>query len=88
MHATMHFSPGLENVIAAETAISTIDGEAGKIIYRGYDATELAYKRDFESVWHLLLHGELPTADEHAALLQDAHQWLELPQATLNVIRQ
>src|SRR5262249_49537439 len=54
---------GLENVTVAETMLSFIDGQAGRLVYRGYDAVELALRRSFEDVWHLLYRGELP-ADE------------------------
>jgi citrate synthase len=50
------YSPGLEGVIAGETAISTV-GEG--LIYRGYPVGELAEKCSFDEVAHLLLHGEL-----------------------------
>jgi citrate synthase len=53
------YSPGLEGVIAGETAISTVEGG---LRYRGYPVTELAEKSTFDEVAHLLLHGELPTA--------------------------
>jgi citrate synthase len=53
------YSPGLEGVIAGETAISTI---TGGLRYRGYPVTDLAEKCGFEEVAYLLLHGELPTA--------------------------
>jgi citrate synthase len=53
------YSPGLEGVIAGETAISTI---AEGLCYRGYPVTELAEKATFEEVAYLLLHGALPTA--------------------------
>jgi 2-methylcitrate synthase/citrate synthase II len=52
------YSPGLEGVIAGETAISTV---MGGLRYRGYPVTELAEKCAFDEVAHLLLHGELPT---------------------------
>jgi 2-methylcitrate synthase/citrate synthase II len=53
------YSPGLEGVIAGETAISTVqDG----LRYRGYPVTELAEKASFDEVAYLLLHGELPTS--------------------------
>ena len=53
------YSPGLEGVIAGETAVSTITG--GGLRYRGYPVTELAEKCSFEEVAYLLLYGELPT---------------------------
>jgi citrate synthase len=52
------YSPGLEGVIAGETAISTV---TGGLSYRGYAVPELAEKTTFDEVAHLLLHGELPT---------------------------
>jgi 2-methylcitrate synthase/citrate synthase II len=59
MSTTEIYSPGLEGVIAGETAISTV---AEGLSYRGYPVTELAEKATFDEVAHLLLHGELPTA--------------------------
>lgn len=53
------YSPGLEGVIAGETAISTI---AGGLQYRGYSVEELADKATFEEVAYLLLYGKLPNA--------------------------
>src|SRR3984957_6586547 len=58
MSTTEIYSPGLEGVIAGETAISTI---AEGLSYRGYPVTELAEKATFDEVAYLLLHGELPT---------------------------
>lgn len=52
------YSPGLEGVLAGETAISTI---TGGLRYRGYPVVELAEKSTFDEVAFLLLHGELPT---------------------------
>src|SRR5438552_4024198 len=51
------YSPGLEGVIAGETAISTVEGG---LRYRGYPVTELAEKCQFDEVAYLLLHNELP----------------------------
>src|SRR5437763_13826386 len=55
---TETYSPGLEGVIAGETAISTV---TGGLRYRGYPVVELAEKSSFDEVAFLLLHGELPT---------------------------
>jgi 2-methylcitrate synthase/citrate synthase II len=59
MSAPEIYSPGLEGVIAGETAISTVEGG---LRYRGYSVVELAEKTNFDEVAYLLLHGELPTA--------------------------
>ena len=55
------YSPGLEGVIAGETAISTVEGG---LRYRGYSVVQLAEKTNFDEVAYLLLHGELPTAPQ------------------------
>lgn len=55
---------GLEGVVAAETNLSHIDGEKGHLVYRGYWAKELASKRTFEEVAHLLWTGHLPDEQE------------------------
>src|SRR6195256_4213448 len=55
------FSPGLEGVVAAETAVSEVDGANGRLIYRGgYLIEDLAPVVSFEEVSYLLWHGELP----------------------------
>src|SRR5437016_4439446 len=53
------YSPGLEGVIAGETAVSTVQGG---LRYRGYPVTELAASATFDEVAYLLLYGELPNA--------------------------
>ena len=58
------YSPGLEGIIAGETAISTV---AGGLLYRGYSVEELATHASFEEVAWLVWHGELPTGEELAA---------------------
>ena len=58
------YSPGLEGIIAGETAVSTI---AGGLLYRGYSVEELATHASFEEVAWLVWHGELPTSEELAA---------------------
>src|SRR6516162_4923309 len=57
------YSPGLEGVIAGETAISTV---TGGLRYRGYPVVELAERSSFDEVAFLLLHGELPTRSQLA----------------------
>jgi len=53
---------GLEGVLVAESALSHIDGEAGQLVYRGYDIADLARETSYEEVTYLLWHGELPDA--------------------------
>ena len=58
---------GLRGVTIASTKISDVDGAAGKLIYRGYLAKDLAGKVSFEEVVHLLLYEKLPGHDELTA---------------------
>jgi 2-methylcitrate synthase/citrate synthase II len=59
--ATGTYSPGLEGVIAGETAISSVEDG---LRYRGYSVVELAEHSTFDEVAHLLLYGELPNTNE------------------------
>jgi citrate synthase len=55
---------GLEGILVAESSLSSVDGDAGRLIYRGYSIEDLARGASYEEVVYLLWHGELPTADE------------------------
>ncbi|HVF05818.1 MAG TPA: citrate/2-methylcitrate synthase [Frankiaceae bacterium] len=59
---------GLADVVAASTALSDIDGRAGRLFYRGYDIHDLAGRISFEECTHLLLRGTLPTRDQLRSL--------------------
>ena len=54
----------LSGVVVAQTAVSSIDPDEGVLMYRGYDIADLAEHSTYEEVAYLLLHGELPSADE------------------------
>jgi citrate synthase len=51
---------GLADVVAAATALSDIDGQAGRLSYRGYDINDLAGSASFEEVSYLLQRGSAP----------------------------
>jgi 2-methylcitrate synthase len=55
---------GLEDVIAAQTSISDVDGKMGRLFYVGYDIHDLAPHASFEEVIYLLHNLKLPSADE------------------------
>src|SRR5258706_16244841 len=57
----MFAKEGLEGVVAARTGLSLIEGEKGRLSYRGYSIQDLAENSSFEEVVHLLWYGELPT---------------------------
>jgi citrate synthase len=58
------FDPGFANTASCSSAITYIDGDAGILRYRGYPIDELAANSTFVEVSYLLIHGELPTAEE------------------------
>ena len=57
-------SKGLADVVAASTALSDIDGQAGRLFYRGYDIHQLAGSSTFEEIAYLLQRGSAPSAGE------------------------
>ena len=64
MSTPLPYSPGLEGVIAGESALCLVDeGEAG-LRYRGYAIGDLAERSTFEEVAYLLLFGHLPNQKE------------------------
>ncbi|MBA3875505.1 MAG: citrate synthase/methylcitrate synthase [Anaerolinea sp.] len=73
--AARPYSPGLEGIVAAETALGYVDGEAGRLLYRGYRIGDLVERGTYPAVANLLWTGEweprhhLPTAPVPAAVL-------------------
>ncbi len=59
---------GLRGVTVASTRISHVDGEAGKLIYRGYPIFDLSDKTSYEEIVHLLLHESLPDEQQLIAI--------------------
>jgi citrate synthase len=57
-------SRGLADVVAASTALSDIDGQAGRLFYRGYDIDQLAGSTTFEEIAYLLQRGYPPNQAE------------------------
>lgn len=60
----IEYIPGLADVPATESSISSIDGKQGVLAYRGYSIDSLVQDCSFEEVALLLLHGEISTAQE------------------------
>ncbi|MCS6830449.1 MAG: citrate/2-methylcitrate synthase [Armatimonadota bacterium] len=78
---------GLEDIVAAESSICFIDGQTGRLLYRGYDVTELAEKSCFEEVAYLLWYGRLPGKVEFEAFLDSFTGSMELPVETVMILR-
>ncbi len=56
---------GLEGIVVADTRLSHIDGEAGRLVVAGYDVEDLAGRVPFEGVCGLLWGGSLPSPEEN-----------------------
>ena len=61
------YDPGFMATAAAESSITFIDGDAGILRYRGYPIEQLAENSTYLEVAYLLIHGELPSAEEFTA---------------------
>jgi citrate synthase len=79
---------GLSGVYLDRTESCFIDGEVGKLLYRGYDIHDLAEKSSFEEVVHLLLRETLPNSDELNAFDQELRKDRTVPTAVLEIISQ
>jgi citrate synthase len=55
---TRPYSPGLEGVVAGETSLSYIDGERGRLLYRGYPIGDLVREGSYASIAELLWTGD------------------------------
>ena len=58
------YDPGFVSTASCESKITYIDGGKGVLLHRGYPIEDLAENSDFLETSFLLLHGELPTAEE------------------------
>ncbi|MFB6170590.1 MAG: citrate synthase [Haloarculaceae archaeon] len=78
---------GLEGVLVAESALSHIDGDEGKLVYRGYDIGDLAREASYEEVLYLLWNGELPTRSELDAFTDEMAAEREVDDDVLDTVR-
>lgn len=74
--------------MAANTKLSHVDGEAGKLILAGYAVEDLAPRASFEEVAYLFLHGRLPNVAESASFARELAGRRELPAAALGVLKE
>ena len=77
---------GLKGVVLDETRISYIDGEAGKLVYRGYNIHDLAQHATFEEVSYLLLYGALPTREQLGAFERQLKSSRAIPEPVIAII--
>ncbi len=78
---------GLEGVLVAESSLSRIDGDEGRLIYRGYPIEDLARDASYEEVLYLLWYGHLPDEDELADFADQMAAEREVDDAVLDQVR-
>ena len=78
---------GLEGVAATESSICYVFGEEGRLIYRGYDVTDLAAHSTFEETAYLLLRGDLPSRAQLTQFENDLRAARKLHRVVQRVIR-
>lgn len=78
---------GLDGVVAAQTRLSHVDGQAGQLIIGGYQLNDIAGRVSFEEAAHLLWRGALPAPAELGTLRREIAERRALPDETLRVVR-
>ena len=74
---------GLRNIEVADTKICLIDGEKGKLIYRGYDILDLANHSTYEETAFLLMHGDLPLKEELGQFNDELTELRKIPESLI-----
>lgn len=87
MSDNVKINRGLKGIYFERSGVSDIDGAKGELSYRGYSIHDLATHSTFEEVCYLLIHGDLPTADQLAAFDTALKAVRVLPAPVLDIIR-
>lgn len=85
--ATAVAAKGLEGIVATNSRICWIDGDAGVLAYRGIDIHELASKSTFEETTYLLWNGKLPNKAELADFTKKLAAARKLPPQILDLLK-
>src|SRR5215218_1110750 len=88
MPADAKSKAGLEDVVAATSAICYLDGDRGVLAYFGYDIHDLARGATFEEVCYLLWHGRLPNRSELGDLQSQLAAARAVPEPILRLMKQ
>jgi citrate synthase len=78
---------GLKGIVSHATQLSEVDGQAGRLVIRGYDIHELAGRTSFEEAAYLLWLGELPTRQQLDDVQQEMAKARPLPGPIMDVLR-
>ncbi|MGA8302826.1 MAG: citrate/2-methylcitrate synthase [Thermoplasmata archaeon] len=86
MAAPPRISKGLDDVIIGRSSISWVGGEAGELVYRGFDVRDLVPGVPYESIVYLLLFGNPPTADPSGEVGRELSARRSVPAAAERVV--
>ncbi len=85
---TVELGKGLEGAITNETRVGYVDGQAGRLSYRGYSIEDLCEHSTYEECAYLLLFGKLPSQAELRRFTQDLLAARAIPGAVVSVLKQ
>ncbi|MBF0598073.1 citrate synthase [Faecalibacter rhinopitheci] len=78
--------PGYKNTGSCESKITFLDGEEGKLLYRGYPIEQIADQSNFEEVMYLLIKGELPTQEQLDGFVADIRKNTEVAEEIVTML--
>ncbi len=78
---------GLEGVVIADTKLSRVEGDVGRLTYAGYNILALAENATFEEVIYLLWHGKLPNKAELKKIQDALYEDMALPAFEVEVLQ-
>ena len=87
MPSTVTVAKWLEGVVAEATRLSDVQGQVGRLLYRGYDINDLAAGSTFEETVYLLWYGSLPTLSQLTAFARNLASVRGVPTGVLNELQ-
>jgi len=87
IHRLATQAKGLEDIVAGQSSICFIDGQEGRLLYRGYDIEDLSAKSSYEETTFLLWHGHLPTSSELHSFSAELASKRAVPKEVLSILR-
>jgi citrate synthase len=79
---------GMDDLVVDTTSVSWVDGQRGRLYYRGYRVEELAKKGTFEEIAYLLLCGELPSEQQLLAFTWKLRQLSHTPEKIIRILQE
>ncbi|MEY2986516.1 MAG: hypothetical protein RJB13_37 [Pseudomonadota bacterium] len=79
---------GMDDLVVDSTAVSWVDGQRGRLYYRGYRVEDLAQKASFEEVAYLLLCGHLPTQQQLTSFQWRLRQFSHTPEKIIRILQE